>query len=94
MTREQIEERRAWLRGITKDDRWVDDLCNLAHEGLHSLEYVNGSVSIPRDDLMAALNYIEHVGANWTMRGQEHPQKWIVDKLHAALDSSRISPSE
>lgn len=32
-----------------------------------------------------AINYIEHVGANWTMRGQPHPQQWILDNLHAML---------
>lgn len=32
-----------------------------------------------------ALAYINHVGANHTMRGEPHPQQWLVDKLQANL---------
>jgi hypothetical protein len=35
-----------------------------------------------------ALAYIKHVGANHTMRGEPHPQQWLVDKLEANLNSS------
>lgn len=34
MTNEHIESRRGWLRGITAPDDWVDQLCDLAIEGL------------------------------------------------------------
>jgi hypothetical protein len=38
-------------------------------------------VSVPRTVYDAALNYIRHVGANHVMRGEPHPQQWIVDGL-------------
>ena len=38
-------------------------------------------VSVPRTVYDAALNYIRHVGANHVMRGDPHPQQWIVDGL-------------
>ncbi len=34
LTREQIENRRKFLRGITKPDDWVDALCNMALRSL------------------------------------------------------------
>lgn len=38
-----------------------------------------------RATVEAALNYIKHVGANHTMRGQEHPQAWLVRDLEGAI---------
>lgn len=42
-------------------------------------------VMVPAEIHDAALNYIRHVGSNWTMRGEPHPQQWIVDGLEAAV---------
>jgi hypothetical protein len=42
----------------------------------------------------AALNYINHVGSNWTMRGEPHPQQWIVDGLAAFLAAPSEAPRE
>jgi hypothetical protein len=42
-------------------------------------------VTIPREQLEAAFNYIMHCGSNAIMRGEEHPQKQIVDWLELAL---------
>lgn len=36
------------------------------------------------DTLDSALAYINHVGANHTMRGQPHPQQWLVENLESA----------
>lgn len=46
--------------------------------------------------IQAALNYIKHVGANWTMRGEPHPQQWIVDGLERILatPSATLLPEE
>src|SRR3990167_4332103 len=33
-----------------------------------------------------ALAYIKHVGSNFTARGKEHPQKWLVDGLTTLLN--------
>ena len=38
-----------------------------------------------------ALRYIQHVGANAVMRGEPHPQQWIVDKLEALLKSNNAA---
>lgn len=38
-----------------------------------------------KEAMRDALAYIKHVGANHTMRGEPHPQQWIVDKLEALL---------
>jgi hypothetical protein len=38
-------------------------------------------VSVPKDIYEGALCYIKHVGSNWTMRGEPHPQQWLVDGL-------------
>lgn len=46
-----------------------------------------GSVSVPFEVLDTALNYIKHCGANAVMRGQPHPQQWIVDGLTAAMSA-------
>lgn len=40
-----------------------------------------------REILEAALNYIKHIGANHTMRGEPHPQQWIVDGLERVLSA-------
>lgn len=40
-----------------------------------------------RNILEGALRYIEHVGANHTMRGEPHPQQWLVDGLRIILAS-------
>lgn len=45
-------------------------------------------VLVPADTFQAALNYIRHVGANAVMRGQPHPQQWIVDGLELAAANS------
>ena len=45
------------------------------------------SVTLPKPVYQAALNYIQHVGANHVMRGEPHPQQWIVDGLLAAAPS-------
>ena len=45
------------------------------------------TLTIEREHLAAALNYIKHVGSNCTMRGEAHPQQHIVDWLEAALRS-------
>jgi len=46
-------------------------------------------VLVPREIYEGALNYIRHVGANWTERGQPHPQQWIVDGLLAAAGKGK-----
>lgn len=46
---------------------------------------MNGFVRVPLLICNGALNYICHVGANHVMRGQPHPQQWLVDGLEAAL---------
>ena len=46
-------------------------------------------VSVPKDIYEGALNYIRHVGSNWTMRGEPHPQQWIVDGLERCGRSSQ-----
>jgi hypothetical protein len=35
--------------------------------------------------LRDALAYINHVGSSHVMRGQPHPQEWLVKKLEAAI---------
>lgn len=51
-------------------------------------------VLVPVNIFQGALNYIRHVGANWTERGEPHPQQWIVDGLELAAVSqpSRAEP--
>ena len=44
------------------------------------------SVRVPKSIFDGALRYIQHVGANHTMRGKPHPQQWIVDGLLAAQE--------
>jgi len=57
----------------------------LVREALrHSPSESVGEVRLPRTIYEGALNYIRHVGSNWTMRGEPHPQQWIVDGLEAA----------
>ena len=41
----------------------------------------SSKVAVPFEIYRGALNYIKHVGGNWTMRGEPHPQQWIVDGL-------------
>lgn len=53
-----------------------------AKNGIEELERQNAELL---DAAKPALNYIEHVGANWTERGEPHPQQWIVDRLRAAI---------
>ena len=43
-----------------------------------------GMVMVPREIFDGALNYINHCGSNQIMRGEPHPQQWIVDGLLAA----------
>lgn len=43
-------------------------------------------VTLPREQLQAAYNYILHCGSNATARGEPHPQQQIVDWLEAALE--------
>ena len=38
--------------------------------------------------LRAALPYVKHCGANQVMRGEPHPQQWLVDKMQAAIDAA------
>jgi hypothetical protein len=48
------------------------------------------SKTVPDNALLRdALAYINHVGANHTMRGEPHPQQWLVDKLEAAVNAPR-----
>src|SRR5690348_7469879 len=49
---------------------------------INRLERENAAL---REAAEPALRYIQHVGANHTERGEPHPQRWIVDKLTAAL---------
>lgn len=42
--------------------------------------------------LTDALAYINHVGANHTMRGNPHPQEWLVKDLEAAIASMEPKP--
>lgn len=44
--------------------------------------------------LQGALNYIKHVGANQTMRGQQHPQQWLVDGLEQLLHAEEAKKAE
>lgn len=44
-------------------------------------------VFVPDDIYAGALAYILHVGANHTMRGEPHPQQWIVTGL---LDAASV----
>ena len=37
-----------------------------------------------------ALRYIQHVGANHVMRGQPHPQQWLVENLQSAIKVIRL----
>jgi hypothetical protein len=46
-------------------------------------------VSVPKDIYEGALCYIKHVGSNWTMRGEPHPQQWLVDGLERCGRSPR-----
>ncbi len=39
-----------------------------------------------------ALVYINHVGSNWTMRGEPHPQQWLVDRLEGYLKRHDVPP--
>ena len=48
------------------------------------------AVTENRKVMQDALNYIRHVGANHVMRGQPHPQQWIVDELEAVLKERKI----
>ena len=49
----------------------------------------NDAVQVPLMVFNAALNYIRHVGANHTMRGEPHPQQWIVDGLERCHERNR-----
>lgn len=40
-----------------------------------------------KETIEAALRYIQHVGANHVMRGEAHPQQWIVDGLERILSA-------
>jgi hypothetical protein len=53
----------------------------------HGARYSYTDAMLISEALRAALNYINHVGANHTMRGQPHPQAWLVDKLEAAIQA-------
>lgn len=48
---------------------------------------MNSQPPTPSDQEMieSALRYIQHVGANHVMRGEAHPQQWIVDGLERIL---------
>jgi len=46
------------------------------------------SVVVPREIYQGALNYIQHVGANNVMRGELHPQQWLVDGMLAAAPTN------
>lgn len=46
-------------------------------------------LAMAREAMEPALRYIQHVGANHTMRGEAHPQQRIVDLLTRALKNAR-----
>ena len=48
-----------------------------------------GMVLVPREIYQGALNYIQHCGANQIMRGEPHPQQWLVDGLLAAAPEAK-----
>jgi hypothetical protein len=50
------------------------------------------AVTLPREQLEAAYNYIMHCGANAIMRGEPHPQQQIVEWLETALASKPLNP--
>jgi hypothetical protein len=66
--------------------------CQLLEQAAIELESLSGpegyAVAETADIMRSALAYIKHVGANHTMRGQPHPQQWLVDKMEAWFDES------
>jgi hypothetical protein len=59
---ELIENRRQFLRGITKPDDWVDRLCDLAHKGAE----LNAAPQAAAKPLGAEVNLPPAVSAlNW-----------------------------
>lgn len=40
------------------------------------------------------LAYIRHVGANQTMRGEPHPQQWLVDWLESTITALHCVPPD
>ena len=79
----------AWM-SFNKCDCGLDDFFARIDAYLASPEPSTEEVTIKREHLQDALNYIKHCGANAVMRGQPHPQQQIVDWLSSALDLTKI----
>ena len=84
LTREQIE---LWRVVLGNRMGQADALCDMALRSL-AAEQPSDSVVVPREIYQGALNYIQHVGANNVMRGELHPQQWLVDGLIAAAPTN------
>ena len=57
------------------------------HEHMGKIEQLRAELTKAREAIEPALRYIQHVGANAVMRGQPHPQQWIVDALESVMKS-------
>ena len=82
------------LRSWAQNEEMIDQFftehgkdCNTAADELDALR---ARVQELFEVLAPALNYINHVGANYVMRGQPHPQQKIIDALKAAL--AKVKP--
>jgi hypothetical protein len=80
----QLAERvlKAW-DAAPVDDNGFGETVALARAYMGMVDYCCEAegVSVPKDIYEGALCYIKHVGSNWTMRGEPHPQQWLVDGL-------------
>ena len=85
LTREQIE---LWRVVLGNRMGQADALCDMALRSLAVEQVPSASVVVPREIYQGALNYIQHVGANNVMRGELHPQQWLVDGLIAAAPTN------
>lgn len=69
----------------TRFDGYGQDLDVSVDEELKKMpDQFTDLVVLPREIYEGALNYIRHVGANHVMRGEPHPQAWLVDGLEQA----------
>lgn len=81
MTRDEIENRRAFLRGITRPDDWVDALCDMA---LDSLQYVPDERTLLREIVAAWDAHLE-------IEMQLEADKGKLDEANVAFERMRFA---
>ena len=74
MTFDQIENRRAFLKGITDPDGWVNELCDLARKGLEQ----RAEVVAPKRYEITAFDNLEHEDPHPELCVTESPKgEWV-----------------